>query len=62
MPKPNVQHLVEGDYLDIWQCMDCGAHAKTAEAIQHHATCQPGESKRWQEFYADQPEDEDYPY
>ena len=59
MPKHNIQHLVEEDYLDIWQCMDCGAHAKTAEKIEHHDSCKAGESKQWEEFYANAEEEED---
>ena len=47
----NVTHLVEGDYIDIWQCNDCGAHAPTKKDIVHHDTCQSGESQKWQDFY-----------
>ena len=36
----------------VWQCNDCGAHAATQEAVVHHGTCQPGESKTWEELYA----------
>jgi hypothetical protein len=40
---------VEGD---IYVCDDCGAHAKhTPDAIIHHTTCTPGESKKWEKFY-----------
>ena len=39
---------------DVCVCDNCGAHASTKEAIKHHSSCQPGESKRWQKFYEEQ--------
>lgn len=50
MPNSYI-HLVEGDYLDIWQCNDCGAHADTVQEIKHYTACLPGELKKWQNFY-----------
>ena len=46
-----VTHLVEGDFLDIYQCNNCGAHADRAADIKHYPTCKPGESKKWEKFY-----------
>ena len=40
-----------GDNEHIHQCNDCGAYADSEEAVRHHKTCKPGESKRWEEFY-----------
>ena len=34
-----------------WSCNDCGAHGTVKEQIVHHATCTPGESKKWEDFY-----------
>lgn len=42
-----------------FQCNNCGAHARRVSAIQHFDTCKPGESKRWEEYYNDIPEDEE---
>lgn len=49
--QSNVTHLVEGDYLDIWQCNDCGAYADTEAKIVHYETCRPGESQEWEDYY-----------
>lgn len=35
----------------VWSCNDCGAHATKKEDIKHHASCVPGESKKWERFY-----------
>lgn len=43
----------EEDGFDIFSCDNCGAYAGTPQDIQHHPTCRPGESKRWEEFYAE---------
>jgi len=51
MSKHNYTHLVEGDYLDVWQCNDCGAHAATKETVDHHTTCIPGEAQEWEDYY-----------
>lgn len=51
-------HLVEEDYLDVWQCVDCGAYADTISQVVHHETCIPGESDRWERFYTDANRDE----
>jgi protocatechuate 3,4-dioxygenase beta subunit len=45
---PNYTHLIESEYLDIWQCNDCGAYAELKKNIVHYQTCNPGESKRWE--------------
>jgi len=46
-------------FANIWQCDDCGAHAEGgSQCIKHHATCKPGESKRWEEFYTKANEEE----
>ena len=36
---------------DITVCNDCGAYAETEQAVQHHSTCKPGESKEWRKFF-----------
>ncbi len=41
----------------IWGCNDCGASGPVIKEIVHHATCQPGESERWREFYNQEDED-----
>ena len=35
-------------------CNDCGAYAATEEGVQHLATCKPGESAEWREFFGNQ--------
>jgi hypothetical protein len=35
----------------MWICNDCGAYAPTAREVKHHATCQPGDARKWAEFY-----------
>lgn len=37
---------------DVYVCDNCGSHAEEPKNIQHHATCTPGESKRWEMFYS----------
>lgn len=45
-------HIVDRECdLDIHQCDNCGAYAPKAENIKHHATCTPGEAKKWEKFY-----------
>jgi hypothetical protein len=47
-------------FADIWQCNDCGAHAEGgSQLIKHHPTCQPGESKKWEDFYTKANEEEE---
>jgi hypothetical protein len=36
----------------IFQCVDCGAYAKSKEQIKHYITCSPGEAKRWEEYFS----------
>lgn len=36
---------------NIFSCDDCGAYGEDPREIEHHATCTPGESKKWEEFY-----------
>jgi len=50
-PKPDVQYI-DIEEMDLYQCMDCGAHAEDEDDIQHYPACVPGESKWWQQFYA----------
>lgn len=40
-------------------CNDCGAWAETADEVVHYPTCKPGESDRWQQWYAEEPPDDD---
>lgn len=42
----------------VFQCLDCGAHAKTAEQVVHHPTCEPGDARRWENFYEKANEEE----
>ncbi len=35
----------------ITVCNDCGAHAGSADAVVHHATCVPGETDKWVAYY-----------
>lgn len=44
---------------DVYVCNNCGANAVEINNIQHHDTCTPGESKRWEEFYNKINEDEE---
>jgi hypothetical protein len=37
----------------VYVCDNCGADATEASEIKHHATCRPGESKRWEKEYGD---------
>ena len=47
-------------FANIWQCNDCGAHAEGGEqCVTHYATCKPGESKRWEDFYTKANEEEE---
>jgi hypothetical protein len=46
----------------VWQCNDCGAYADKKENIVHYDSCQPGESKKWEDFYEDQKEDMENQY
>jgi C4-type Zn-finger protein len=36
-----------------WQCNDCGAHAQDDHKnIKHYGSCVPGESVKWEKYYA----------
>lgn len=35
----------------IYVCNNCRAHATSPEEIKHFATCQPGETKKWEKIY-----------
>ena len=54
-----MDHEVTWVDADIVVCNNCGAHANKIKNIKHHPTCTPGESKKWEEFYADQEFDEE---
>lgn len=43
-------------------CNDCGASSLLRETVRHHPTCQPGESRRWEEYYAELNDDDDAEY
>ena len=46
-------HISESEIdLDIWQCINCGAHAETAKQVKHYETCKPGECDKWTEQYS----------
>jgi len=52
-------HIDIGDG-EIVQCNDCGAYADAEDEIVHHRTCEPGSSKKWEEYYNRMsPEEED---
>jgi hypothetical protein len=36
---------------NVYQCNDCGAYAEDPREVQHHSTCIPGESEKWEEVY-----------
>ena len=46
---------MENSYTEVTegvvQCNDCGAHADTKENVSHYDSCNPGESKKWEDFY-----------
>jgi len=35
----------------VFSCNDCGAHGEDPREIEHHPTCTPGDSKKWEDFY-----------
>ncbi len=37
---------------NVYECINCGAYSQTPETIDHYSNCQPGEGKRWEEFYS----------
>lgn len=44
---------------DIWQCVNCGAHASAIDKIAHFAGCEPGEAAKWEKFYEYAEEEDD---
>ena len=30
----------------VWQCNDCGAHAKSKKEIEHYDSCVPGDAEK----------------
>ena len=43
---------------NIYSCIDCGAFAALPELVEHHPTCVPGESKKWERHYNQANEEE----
>lgn len=43
---------------NVFVCDDCGAHAEDPREVKHHPTCNPGESRHWEEFYSEANEEE----
>jgi hypothetical protein len=41
-----------------WVCDDCGEDASKPELIAHHPECNPDDSKRWEQYYGDDPQQE----
>jgi uncharacterized C2H2 Zn-finger protein len=44
--------------VDKWQCINCGALADTVQEIKHFPGCNPGEAKKWEDFYNEAYEEE----
>jgi hypothetical protein len=42
---------------EIWSCNDCGAYADKPTNINHHDSCTPGESKKWEKIYGEKQDD-----
>lgn len=42
---------------DICVCNNCGAYASSEKLVKHYKTCRPGESKHWEKFYEENPEE-----
>ena len=58
VPPDEITHMDEGD-LDVWSCTNCGAHSLTGpEDIKHHDTCVPGDAKRWEKWYDENPDED----
>jgi len=36
---------------DFQVCVDCGAYAEVDTLLNHHVSCNPGDAKKWEEFY-----------
>lgn len=53
--------MSETTYIEeagIHQCNNCGAQNISVDTINHHPTCQEGESKKWEKFYSKNNEEE----
>ena len=37
---------------EVFQCIDCGAYAKTEGEVEHYPTCVLGECDRWMKEYS----------
>lgn len=49
-----------GDEI-IYTCDNCGGFSRDPDSLLHYPTCQPGEAKKWEEYYKDEEGDwEDY--
>jgi len=46
----------------VYSCDNCGATAQKVEEIQHHRTCTPGESKKWEKYYQENGEHFVHPF
>lgn len=54
--KDEIVKILDADDEDgigeeVWQCINCGAYAVSAESVKHHNGCKPGEAERWENFY-----------
>jgi len=52
-----IQNLANDDA--VITCNDCGAYLLYTKGtpnpqVKHYKTCQPGESKKWKEFYEEE--------
>jgi hypothetical protein len=44
-----------GKGTTVYQCADCGAYSlETPLDIKHYPNCKPGDSEKWEKFYADE--------
>lgn len=41
------------DEAEVWVCNDCGAFASKKEEVDHHTSCVPGESEKWEKIYSE---------
>ncbi len=46
-------YTIVGDGICVCVCDDCGAYADKEENVVHHNSCNPGESKKWEEFFSE---------
>ncbi len=61
LPQPdNIQPHSYTFIEDVgYICNDCGAHAEHEDEVVHYPSCSPGMSARWQQYYAEEPPDDD---